>query len=464
MKRSMFPINDAPGAWVADSKRTYGPLFSELDALLRALDRFFIAENFTVSGEDLTARNFHEELATAKDAILRILGILEVVIPESRKNAYWFRNFAETKLLTTGKRDELRERSYRQDSPEGCLYLLYDSFINLKGVVADMVRGRDTSFLGFMHIGRIISKEIRGNTYFNPFRQTLNPEFDEIRSVEISDIVKMIRPGEIKKYVSVIYLYLFRFLRFMDFIDIETQRPVSLNASLMILVLLGAEIAIYQDYIEKTARKIKDPSLRLLLQSVTYQFSMETRRVYLQELRDVYRKKGSTQFRGKIENSYGILKNLTEQNILQLAQFFRPDIRGEDLFASFVAKVERSLRLREDIVALHKILSHVQRTRDNVRARIQAFETLRKYMVYFESSAFRLLRHDDYEEFAAFFSEMNAVKKDTLAPPHFLKVQQRMAQFAIFIEATIRSIENRSELTHRPLDKEKVDALVRQHG
>jgi hypothetical protein len=209
---------------------------------------------------------------------------------------------------------------------------------------------------------------------------------------------------------------------------------------------------------------MKDPSLKALLQSVAYQFSMETKRVYLQELRDIYRKKESLHFRGKIENSYGILKNLTEQNIVYLTQFFAPHIKGEQLFASFITKLERSLRFREDVVALHILISALQNTGENIQARAKAFESLRNYMVYFESFAFRLLRHDDYEEFASFFSALNAVKGDIAASPHFFKVMKKIDQFNILLEATLRNIQNRSELTDTPIDREKVDALVRRYS
>ena len=455
---------DGPEKWVGDSKKANKPLFSELDVLLRGLDRFFVAENFFISGEGVTARNFHEELATARDTILRILGILEVVIPESRKNSYWFQKFAEAKLFTTGKRDEFREGLTKQDSPEKGLYHLYDSFINLKGVISDLARSNEISYLGFMNIGRMISKGIRENIYFNPFRRALNQDFDVISNREITGIVKALTPREIKKSVSVIYLYLFRILRFTDFIDIETQRPVSLNASLTILVLLRSEIAVFQSYIEKTVRKIDDPRLTSLLESLAYQFSMETKRVYVQELKDIYQKKNSPQFRGRIENSCGILNNLTEQAIVQLTQFFRPDMNGADLFRSFVTKTQRSLQLREDIVTLHRIVSELQGSAGNLDKRVRAFETLRNYMGYFESFTFRLLRHDDYEEFELFFNELKELRGKSVLGPEFTKSLKRMAQFKIFLETTLRNIENRSELTDKSIDMERVEALMRQYS
>ena len=92
--------------WAAQSKQDNSLLFSELDVLLRGLDRFFSIENLPYSNENIASRNFYEELLAARDALLRVLGILEVVIPENRKNAYWFRKFTESKFMSEGRIDE----------------------------------------------------------------------------------------------------------------------------------------------------------------------------------------------------------------------------------------------------------------------------------------------------------------------------------------------------------------------
>ncbi len=457
-------IRNEPGEdWVEDSRRANALLFAELDLLLRAVDRFFTIENLTASNDDLTTRNFFDELTTVRDAIMRILGILEVVIPESRKNAYWFQKFAESKLLTTRNRDSFRENLYRQDTPEKGLYLLYDSFINLKGVLSDILRSGTISYMGLMNIGHMIDKEIRENRYFNPFAKDLHPEFDVISNGEISEIVKGLRNREYRKHISIIYLYLFRFMRFLNFIDVAERRSVSLHTSLIILILLRSEIGVFQSYIEKAGMRIKEPDLQGLLNAISYQFSMECRRVFSQELRDIHRRKATPHFRGKIENSHGILRNLVEQSIVQLADFFKPGIRGEELFSNFLTKVQQSLRLREDISVLHRFVSMIEARAGRPDELARTFESLKGYMVYFESFTFRLLRHDDYEEFARFFSEMHAVTKEALITEGARKIMDKIAYFKIYLETTLRHIENRSELTGKALDGERVENLVSQY-
>lgn len=446
--------------WVIRSKRENRLLFSELDILLRALDRYFNVENLTFS-ENIAGKNFYEELVTVRDTIMRVLGILEVVIPESKKNAYWFQKYTETKYLPVLKIDAFKEDLYKQDAPEKGLYLLYDSFINIRGIITDLLRSGNISYLGFTNIGHLISKEVRENIFFSPFRKDLNPEFDMISNESISAIVKSMTDKDEKKQISVIYIYLFRFLRILGFVEISTHRSVSLHSSLVVLVLLRSEIIAFRGAIEKATKKINE--FQTLLQSLSYQFAIETKRVYLQELKDINRRKTAVQFRGKIENSHGILKNLIEQCVVQITQFYNPSIKGEDIFPSFMTRKQQSLRLREDISALHKFVALLEKKSAAPQNRLKVFESLKGYMLYFESFTFRLLRYEDYEEFVLFFNELNSIKNETILGPDFLRIMEKMMHFKIFLETTLRHIENRAELAGTDVDTDRIRDLINQY-
>lgn len=444
--------------WVSFSKSLHKELFSELEVLLKALDRFFYIDNLPIAQENLTNRNFYEELTVVRDVIFRILGILEVVIPENKKNVYWFRKFTESKFLTLHSRDIAKQKLYLQDTPEKGLYLLYDLFINLKGIITDLLQHGKISYSGYSNIGYFIGKEIRANNYFNPFLHDINPEFDRIENKEISRIVKSIDNRETKKLISVIYLYLFRFLRYLNHIDIASQYSVSLNSSLIILILLKPEIQAFHNYINKINETIDDENIKKLLTSISYQFSMETKRVYLQELKEILHKKAPQHFRGKIENSHGILKNLTEQTVVQISQFFKPDIQGENIFDSFTTKLQHSLKLREDIYVLKNLLTFFMDMSDSQEDRIKVFKSLKNFMFYFESFTFKLLRYDDYDEFASFFNYILSLKQ-----LDFDKIIDKIYNFNIFLETTLRHLSNRAELLGHPLDMKRVEKVCKQY-
>jgi len=444
--------------WVSFSKNLHNDLFSELEVLLKALDRFFLVENLPIVQDNLSNRNFYDELTVVRDVIFRVLGILDVVIPENKRNEYWFQKFAENKFLKLYSRDVYKKELYKQDTPEKGIYLLYDLFINLKGIITDLLKTGKISYSVYCNIGQLISKEIRGNDHFSPFRHDINPEFDRIDNQVISQLVKSITSKDTKKYFSVIYLYLFRFLRYLNHIDPTSQYSVSLNSSLMILILLRTEINGFQNYIKNILETIENKDLKQLLTSISYQFSMETRRVYLQELREILRKKAPQHYRGKIENSQGILKNMSEQTVVQLAQFFRKNIQGEDIFDCFTTKLEQSMKLREDIYVLHKFLTLLDEQTVSPYERADTFKALKNFMFYFESFTFKLLRYDDYDEFAFFFQDFLSLNQTDLG-----KIQDRIHNFCIFLETTLRHLSNRAEFSGKPLNIERAEKIFRQY-
>ncbi|OGW40965.1 MAG: hypothetical protein A2Y97_03255 [Nitrospirae bacterium RBG_13_39_12] len=444
--------------WVETSQNKHKEIFSEIDVLLRSLDRVFYVENLPIPKDDLTNRNFYDELTAVRDVIFRILGLLEVVIPGSKKNAYWFHKFAESKFLTDHVRDLFKKELYKQDTPEKGLYLLYDLFINLKGIVTDILKTGKISYHGYLNIGQLISKEIRENSFLNPFRKDVNPELDKVENREITDIVKSIKNKDIKKHISVLYLYLFRFLRYLSHIDINSQYSVSLNSSLLILILLKSEINMFHNYTKKVTGKIKDEKLKILLNSISYQFSMETKRVYLQELKEIMRKKAPQHFRGRIENSQGILKNLTEQSIVQIAQFFKPDVLGENIFESFTTKLWQSMKLKEDLFIFNLFLEKLEKSHASEKDISHIFESLKNYMLYFESFTFKLLRYDDYDEFSSFFKDVFSFKGN-----EFNKILEKIKNFKIYLETTLRHISNRAELIDKPIDVNMANELLNQY-
>ncbi len=449
--------------WFAEVMEREKHLFSEINLLLRALDRAFNPENLPISNQNYSTRDFYHELSAVRDVILKVLGILETIIPESRKNAFWFQKFAEQKFLSDRKRDLLRESLYLQDKPEKSLFLLYDSFINLKVIVNDLLKSNTVSYTGYRNFGDILGREIRENRIFDPFKKGVDPEFDVIDNALISDIVKAMGERNSRRKISGVFIYLFRFLRYLGHMELSPDRPLSRNCTFLILVLLKSEIRSFVSYLNDVVAETRDEKLKEVLQSIAFQFSMESKRVYVQELRDVLTKAAAGQGRGRMENCHGIFLNLTEQCIVQLAQHFAPSVRGEEIFPSFETKVEQSSRLRDDVHVLYRLFGIFEESFDDPERLKRVFESLRDYMRYFESLTFRLLRFDDYEEFSRFFNEFMAITPDVFDTTGARKVREKAHRFRIYLETTLRLISQRAELADRPVEEVKVEEVIRQY-
>jgi uncharacterized protein YabN with tetrapyrrole methylase and pyrophosphatase domain len=125
--------------------------------------------------------------------------------------------------------------------------------------------------------------------------------------------------------------------------------------------------------------------------------------------------------------------------------------------------MEQSRRLREDISALHKFINLLEKKAGSPQDRLKVFESIKNYMLYFEGFTFRLLRYDDYEEFVLFFNELNSVKKETLLDSGFNKIMEKIMHFRIFLETTLRHIENRAELAGTDVDTDRIKNLINQY-
>jgi hypothetical protein len=432
-------------------------IISELKILLKALDRFFISGVLPLTEENITLKDFSNELNVVKDVILRILSILEVIIPESIKNAYWLRKYAETKFFSLYPNISIIEDIRKQDKPEKSLLLLYDSFINLKGIISDILKSEFISYTSFKNVVDSIKKELRENKYFSPFQRDIDPEIDKIENNNISTIIKNIKDKNIRKYIALFYIYIFRVLKYLQYVDISSHNKITLNNSVILLFLLKTEIILITDFLNKGKKIVNETKLKDLLNIISYQISMETKRVYDQELKNVFKNISPEELRGKLENSKGILTNLFEQIIVQVTKYFKPEINGKDIFESFVTRLHQSLKLRNDIYVFLKILEKLELDLPKTQKREKILRSLNEFLYYFKSSTLKLIRFNDYEFFDKFINEISTIKeyKDN-------KLLERIKHFKIFLKTCINQIGEREELKGIPIDQKMVEETLKQ--
>ena len=446
-------------SWLEISRQENHSLFGEMDVLLKSLDRFFIIDNHPSSKQSINSRNLVAEMKVVKNGIYRVLAIIEAIMPESNRNAYWFQKFAESKLLDSVKRDRMRAGLYRQNTPEKSIYVLYDSFINLKNLINDIIRTQDINYMSFKNVGEFISKELRENAYFNPFKLDINPQFDYIENRQISEVIRSISNSEFKKVMSILVLHLFRMLRYMKTMDHRSLNEVSMSCSLLIFTLLKSEIDLFTAYIVQSVKNLEESDLTMLIETLSYQFNMEVKRVFRQELRDIFERDNKVKVRGKIESGRGILKNLTEQTIIQMVKYWNPGLQGEDIFDVFITKTAQSMKLREDVYVLNKLVAAVGKVK-SVKKKNGVLTMLMNYMEYFENFTFKLLRYDDYEQFSDLF---NKIRNQFKRGEDLKKVGETSHQFNIYLDTTLGHINQRADLYSKPMDVEKANDIAKQY-
>ncbi len=449
--------------WLADVRKNSPARLQELDFLLRALDGFsdtdavgeLMSETGPIADYSAPAQVIH-------DGVLNLVGLLEMIIPENRRNRYWFERYAKNKYLPAERKTPLYSER-EEDSPEESLLKLYDGFLNIKGLTAEILRAERVSGNAFDGVGRMVRREIARNKFFNPFmRRKLDPVVDGVRNPTLSALVRKIDDRDLRRAVSLAMLGLFRILRYLEYVDARGFKRSVLNVSLLAFVLVETQLHLFQSLCKRREEVgISDEDVGDTLSMLHMQVSMESKRVYAQELRHALDVKDTGQLRGRIENSLGILKNLAEQSVVALAQAIDPTVAGEQVFASFVTRLEQSAQLRDDLMVLHRMLELFEE--DNAH-RKRTFGGLLNYMHYFEEVTFKLLRYNDYEGFAAFFSWFKSTDSADLGHMRRLEdILSRIAHFRIYLETTLQHVGLRAELAHFPPDLYELDQTVRQY-
>ncbi len=84
-------------------------------------------------------------------------------------------------------------------------------------------------------------------------------------------------------------------------------------------------------------------------------------------------------------------------------------------------------------------------------------------MLYFQSFTFKLLRYDDYEEFATFFNKVLVFNVTNAKGQEFDRMLDKFRQFRIFAETCLRQISSRTELRDLPVDMARVENSLSQY-
>jgi hypothetical protein len=94
---------------------------------------------------------------------------------------------------------------------------------------------------------------------------------------------------------------------------------------------------------------------------------------------------------------------------------------------------------------------------------LEAMGTLRNFIFYYQNVSFQYVRCDDREDFQNFFEKVgrlqSAITKDSDKLREF---RQELHAFKMFLEATLASINNRTELRNTPFGAEEGERILAQ--
>jgi len=453
----------------------------ELEVLLKGLDRFFNLANQPISEmEAVVNREFTNELLIIKNAVGRVVRLCKGLLSADDNRALHFRNYVETRLLNDYQRAKRIERALLQRTPEESLYVLTHSFINFQEILASVVSHSKNSYFLFYHLEQLIGREIAGNRYFNPFKAAgFAPHYDVIKSPRFAGLVRAIADPALRKHMSIIFLMMFKLLRYFSFINPEQKDLAALKDSLLIFSLVNSESTLLSDLIEnEVSRVVKDadglpPQRKDLLISAmdafSYQLTVELEKIFELELKDAAKEQDVTTLRNGVARSRGLLTNIFQQGIVGIGQALDPELEGRDVFPDFVSKIEESLRLRRDVWLFHKVVENLEQVIEKSREQgsavplIEAIKTTRNFIFYYQNISFQYVRSMDREEFHNFFQMMDKfVVSDIDQSKKLEDFARNLHAFKMFLETTLANINNRAELRDMPFGRKEGERILSQ--
>jgi len=451
----------------------------ELEMNLKALDRFCNVRNHPITdANNIFARNFKVETFILREALTRVISLVQSLLPEDRTSAFHFQRYIENRLISDHARMDILERSLKQGSPEESLYVLESSMTSFREMASALLSLKKISYMLFHHLGQVISREIAWNAFFNPFEMSdFSPNHDRIRNSAIQAIARQKTPPVVRKEVGIVFLIAFRLLHYLQYISEEEPNRWELLKNMPLFVLVKSEIAALTEYLENELPKVVEKKLpgeeakklNRVFDSLAFQLEMETKKVFQVELHDALDQKEVNVLLTGMARGKGVLVEILRQLVVQLAHGVDPSMEGRDIFRDFISRAELSLKLRKDLWIFHKVAQNLDQSitdrlpRKEFKVILEALKSLRNYVFYFQNISFQMVRFTDREAFEEFFHMVDEFAAESVYDPERLnELHRAIRAFSIFLEATLGNVSQRGELKDQPFGKREGEHILQQ--
>jgi hypothetical protein len=374
----------------------------ELEMWLRSFERFFRIGSQPGSDREsraLALRNWSEELRLVDNAILRVVQLATSILSEEHVDLTRFDRYVESSFALDETLDPYIEKLVRHTTPETALTLLRESFEDLHLLLVDLVRLSRLPYATFHAVGKILYREVRRSDLVAMIiDKKFKPVHDRVHNRRVARLIRGIEDEVARRHAAKVFLELFRLLHYLEYTDPSRLPESQLRDTILPFALVTSETRLLLSYIEKKVlkgREVVSP-VDQVYDSFVYCVPLELRKVVNTELSDISVTRQADNLRTRVENSHGILKDCFQQSIVQLAQAFDPEVDGARIFPDFIARRDQSVRLRDGLVEVIRVIRTFQAEKTDASASamkdgISAFyDHYIKYLMYRDWSGFEL--------------------------------------------------------------------------
>ena len=229
---------------------------------------------------------------------------------------------------------------------------------------------------------------------------------------------------------------------------LEEDRP--LKPTLLLFARINELMHEMMDYINNRLMRYPNEEDDLFgsLDSAAYTASIELRKVYNRELRELIAIRPAPIVYAKIENSYALLNDSLQLTLVNFARLIEPNIEASDIFSSLKVKEEQSVKLRESMWNLLQAIQEAEQDPEKY-----PIDSLHEQLGEFSKESIGFIFYKDIETVERFIEEvvLTKDKKDLVPILH---------RFGAYLETLLGQVNMRIVLAkHRfaPLEVDPVD-------
>lgn len=411
---------------------------SELAIWLASLRSFFDLKNHPLSEaeqSEVLARNFVHEARVVRQTLRRCLLLgLSAGLPA---NPVFLGGDYDDAVTDSQSAGDFAARGEIAPTAE-LLRVLAD----LCALCDELADSGAVSLSAWTAFGETLRRELGGERLRGCSEPEMNVELLRRTQPELLRVAERISPAALAGDVLVIFSLLARALEQLGFVETLLRRDLPLKQALPVFALVQEQSRSLIWMIESRALRAVEgmQEVHESLDSAAYALSMELNKVYRRELTGLAASGQAPLIYARVENSCGLLRDCFEQTAIAVAGIFEPEFDGPKLFPGIRRKLERSLRLREDVWTLLELVRRAEKERDR-----RPLAPLIERLNAFQQGSMRFLMFKDWESYERFVAELTAARGA-------IELGPVLHRFATYLEALFGQLNMRALLADHPFD------------
>lgn len=257
----------------------------------------------------------------------------------------------------------------------------------------------------------------------------------------MSSLAEKVSPDELGEDVMLVFDGFARLLDHLAFAERALASDAPLKSLLAVFALVYEEGRELLDFVEQLSRgEAAHAALRDALDGTAYAVRMELRKTYEQELDGFCATPSPAQTFSRAESACGLLRNCFQQSVVAVAQSIDPAVSGNDLFDSFLTRLDESLTLRAELWGLIHFAREAERHPSEILAPVVA-----ERLYAFRDVSLRYLMYKDREPFEKFLEEVEVARGGAA-------LADVLHRLGAFLETLFGQVNMRAALAEHPFN------------